>query len=220
MWDNIGFAYGSGYVQSTQPVSSFSPFTISSSPAFAPLPVELLSLDAQCAEENVIVSWKTASEHNSLSYSVERSDNGSTWSEVQTIAAAGNSNSVLAYAIEDAGAARGVNYYRLIQTDQDGVQKIYGPVMSNCGSEENIFMSFPNPSDAEITLVFNDKNIKGSTTLMVRDAHGRVVRSIELEIQPGTTSVLVPDMELTPGVYYLQLAGDNFTSPVLKHSLR
>jgi hypothetical protein len=179
-----------------------------------------MSLDAQCAGENVIVSWKTASEHNSLNYVVERSENGTSWSEVQTLAAAGNSNTVLEYAIEDAGAARGVKYYRLIQTDQDGVQKIYGPILSNCGSDNNLFMSFPNPSDAEITIVFNDKNIIGSTTLNVRDAHGRVVRSIALEIQPGTTSVLLPNMELEPAVYYLQLEGDNFTSPVLKHSLR
>jgi len=27
-------------------------------------------------------------------------------------------------------------------------------------------------------------------------------------------------MELEPAVYYLQLEGDNFTSPVIKHSLR
>jgi hypothetical protein len=81
-------------------------------------------------------------------------------------------------------------------------------------------MSFPNPSDADITLVFNSKNINGSTTLMVRDAHGRVVRSMALEIQPGTDSILVPDMELTPGVYYLQLEGESFKTPVIKHSLR
>ncbi len=221
MWDNMGGTQtASGYVESTQATTTFSPFTISSSPTFAPLPVELLSLDAHCAGENVIVAWKTASEHNSLNFVVERSEDGTAWSEIQTVGAAGNSNTIIEYAIEDAGAARGVKYYRLIQVDQDGVQKIYGPVISNCGSDNNLFMSFPNPSDAEITIVFNDKNIIGSTTLMVRDAHGRVVRSIALEIQPGTNSILIPDMELEPAVYYLQLVGDNFKSPVLKHSLR
>jgi hypothetical protein len=179
-----------------------------------------MTLDVQCAGENVIVSWKTASEHNSLNFIVERSEDGSAWSEIQTVGAAGNSNTIIEYAIEDAGAARGVKYYRLIQTDQDGAQKVYGPVISNCGSDNSIFMSFPNPSDADITLVFNDKNIVGSTTLMVRDAHGRVVRSIALEIQPGTNSILIPDMELTPGVYYLQLEGESFKTPVIKHSLR
>jgi hypothetical protein len=219
LWDNIGGTVGAGYVESTGN-TSFSPYTISSSTTFAPLPVELISLGAQCANENVIVSWSTASEHNTLNFIVERSENGSNWNEVQTVAAAVNSNTVLNYAIEDAGAARGLKYYRLIQTDQDGVQKVYGPVMSNCGSDTDLFMSFPNPSDADITLVFNSKKINGSTTLMVRDAHGRVVRSIALEIQPGTDSILVPDMDLTPGVYYLQLEGESFKTPVIKHSLR
>jgi hypothetical protein len=219
MWDNVGGTVGAGYVESTGN-NSFSPFTISSSPVFAPLPVELLSLDAQCAGENVLVAWKTASEHNTLNYTVERSADGSVWNEVQTVAAAVNSNSIREYAIEDANAARGLNYYRLIQRDQDGVEKIYGPVLSNCGEDNNIFMSFPNPSDADITLVFNDKNISGATTLTVRDAHGRIVRSVALDIQQGTSSLLIPDMELTPGVYYIQLAGMNFKTPVLKHSLR
>ncbi len=219
VWNNIGGTTVGAYTQ-VNSVSTFTPFTISSSPLFAPLPVELLSLDAQCANENVIVSWKTASEHNTLNFIVERSENGTTWDEIQTVEAAGNSNSIREYAIEDAGAARGLNYYRLIQIDQDGVEKIYGPILSNCGSEDNIFMSFPNPSDAEITLVFNNKNISGSTTLAVRDAHGRVVRSMALEIQPGTSSILIPDMELTPGVYYLQLEGLTFKTQVIKHSLR
>jgi hypothetical protein len=219
VWNNIGGTTVGAYTEASG-VSNFTPFTISSSPVFAPLPVELMSLDAQCAGEDVIVAWKTASEHNTLSFIVERSENGSTWNEIQTVEAAGNSNSIREYAIEDAGAARGWNYYRLIQRDQDGVQKIYGPVLSNCGEDNNIFMSFPNPSDAEITLVFNDKNISGSTTLAVRDAHGRLVRSMALEIQPGTSSILIPDMELTQGVYYLQLEGLSFKTPVIKHSLR
>jgi hypothetical protein len=220
MWDNLGGAVYSNYVESSQAVSSFSPFTISSSPAFAPLPVELMSLDAQCAGENVIVAWKTASEHNSLNYVVERSEDGAAWNAIQTVAAAGNSNTVLDYAIEDAGAARGLKYYRLIQTDQDGAQKIYGPVMSNCGSDDNSFISFPNPGDGELTLVFNGNNFNGTSILNVRDANGRMVRTVALDIQPGTTSVLIPDMELTPGVYYLQLEGDSYKSKVIKHSLR
>ena len=219
VWNNIGGTTVGAYTEKSG-ITSFTPFTISSSPVFAPLPVELMSLDAQCAGENVIVSWKTASEHNSLNFIVERSENGSTWNEIQTVEAVGNSNIIREYGIEDAGAARGLNYYRLIQIDQDGVEKIYGPVLSNCGEDNNIFMSFPNPSDAEITLVFNDNTFTGPSTLTVRDAHGRIVRSIAMEIQPGTNSILIPDMELETAVYYLQLEGDNFKSLVIKHSLR
>ncbi len=220
IWDNIGGTVQAGYIESSQPMNSFSPFTISSSPTFAPLPVELLSLDAQCAHEEVIVSWKTATEHNTLNFAVERSEDGITWNEMQTVSAAVNSNTIREYAVQDAGAARGVHYYRLIQTDQDGMQKIYGPIMSNCGSDKISFLTFPNPSDNEFTLVINGLEIVGETTLNVRDANGKLVRSLALEIQPGVNSFLVPDLQIAPGMYYLQLENDNYRSPSLKQSIR
>ena len=219
MWDNLGGTIGAGYVE-TSGNTSFSPYTISSSTTFAPLPVELLSLDAACSNEDVIVSWKTASEHNSLNFIVEQSENGMTWNEVQTVEAAVNSNTTRDYAIQDAGAARGLNYYRLIQTDQDGAQKIYGPILTNCGSDKLSFMTFPNPSDAEFTVVINGVEIIGETTMNVRDANGKLVRSMALEIQPGVNSFLVPDLELAPGMYYLQLENDDYRSPSLKQSVR
>lgn len=219
MWDNIGGTLGAGYVETTGN-SSFSPFTISSSPLFAPLPVELMSFDAQCTNEDVVVAWKTASEHNTLNFIVERSDDGTQWNEIQTVTAAVNSNSVLSYTIQDAGAARGIHYYRLMQTDQDGAQKLYGPIMTNCGSNELSFMTFPNPSDNEFTIFVEGIELIGETTLNMRDANGKLVRSIALELQPGVNSFLVPDVELAPGMYYLQLENDDYRSPSLKQSIR
>jgi hypothetical protein len=220
MWENMGGSVGADYVQSTDAITNFSPFTISSTNNFAPLPVELLSFDAQCANENVIVRWTTASEHNSLNFNVQRSENGSTWADVQTVAAAGNSNSLIDYAIEDLGAARGVNYYRLIQTDQDGVQKIYGPILTNCGSDALSFLTFPNPSTEEFTILFGSTDIHGDVTLTVSDATGKVVRNAALFIEKGTASMLLPSLDLAPGVYQIQLNGDHFQSAIIKHSLR
>jgi len=220
MWENMGGSPGAGYVQSTDAITNFSPFSISSSNLFAPLPVELLSFDAQCADQDVIVRWTTASEHNSLNFAVQRSEDGTTWADVQTVAAAGNSNTVLDYAIQDLGAARGVKYYRLIQTDQDGVQKIYGPIQTNCGSDALSFLTFPNPSTEEFTILFGSTDIQGDVTLTVSDATGKVVRNAALFIEKGTASMLIPSLDLAPGVYQLQLTGDNFQSAIIKHSLR
>ena len=220
MWENMGGGAGADYVQSTDAITSFSPFTISSTNLFAPLPVELLSFEGQCANENVIVRWTTASEHNSLNFIVQRSEDGTTWADVQTVAAAGNSNTILDYAIEDLGAARGVKYYRLIQTDQDGVQKIYGPIQTNCGSDALSFLTFPNPSTDEFTIIFGATDIHGDVILTVSDATGKVVRNAALYIEKGTTSMMVPSLDLSPGVYQLKLTGDNFQSAIIKHSFR
>ncbi len=220
MWENMGGSVGAGYVQSTDAITSFSPFSISSSNLFAPLPVELLSFDAQCADQDIIVRWTTASEHNTLNFIVQRSEEGTTWNDVQTVAAAENSNTVLDYAIQDMGAARGTKYYRLVQTDQDGVQKIYGPILANCGSDALSFLTFPNPSTDEFTLLFGSENIHGDVVMTVSDATGKVVRNAALFIEKGTTSMMVPSLNLSPGVYQIQLTGDNFQSAIIKHSLR
>jgi hypothetical protein len=155
-----------------------------------------------------------------LNFIVQRSEDGTTWADVQTVSAAGNSNTILDYAIEDLGAARGVKYYRLIQTDQDGVQKIYGPIQTNCGSDVLSFLTFPNPSTEEFTILFGATDIHGDVTLTVSDATGKVVRCVALFIEKGIASMLIPSLDLAPGVYQIQLSGDNFQSAIIKHSLR
>jgi hypothetical protein len=98
LWDNIGFSgQGAGYFE-TNNITSFSPFTISSSNTFAPLPIELVSFQANCAgDDKINVTWTTASEHNTSHYIVEHSRNGNDWEALTMVAAAGNSTSLLDY---------------------------------------------------------------------------------------------------------------------------
>jgi hypothetical protein len=183
------------------------------------LPVELLSLSAQCKDENRVVEWVTASEHNSLNFTVQRSEEGVLWSDVQTIGASGNSSSTIHYTIEDRNTVVSLTYYRLIQTDQDGMQKIYGPILTNCGSENMPFITFPNPSTGDFTLLFGSEKISGDALMKVADATGKIVRSIQFNIEHGAQSIFVPSLELTPGIYHIQLIGDQFQTIVIKHSL-
>jgi hypothetical protein len=46
------------------------------------------------------------------------------------------------------------------------------------------------------------------------------VRSAAMFIEKGTASTLIPSLDLAPGVYHIQLNGDNFQSAIIKHSLR
>jgi hypothetical protein len=184
------------------------------------LPIELLSLNAQCADGNTVVEWATATEHNTLNFTVQRSAEGTTWSDVQTVDAAGNSNSTIHYAIEDRNSVDISTYYRLIQTDQDGVQKIYGPILINCGSEQIPFMTYPNPSTGDFTMLFGSEKIVGDAVMTVADATGKIVRSVQMTIERGTQSMLIPTLELSPGIYHIQLTGDQFQTIVFKHSLR
>lgn len=218
MWDNIGGTIGAGYVETAGNVS-FSSFSISSSSVFAPLPIELVSFASSCKSDDTQITWRTASEHNSMSFIVESSTDGNVWNEVKTISAAGNSTSPLDYSIEHVGAARSIHYYRLIQIDQDGEEKIYGPIVSNCQSNQYSISTFPNPSNGEFTIVLNGIDVVGESTLNVLDGNGRTVRTVNLELQAGTNAFLVPDLEVAPGIYYIRIENEHAASVMLKHTV-
>lgn len=133
MWDNIGGnVVALGAIEQSG-LTSFSPFTISTSGTFAPLPIELVSFQANCADnKQVNVTWSTASEHNTSHFIIEKSRDGQNWKELATIPAAGNSTSLLNYSVMDTEAGDGLNYYRMTQFDIDGENEMFDPTTSNC----------------------------------------------------------------------------------------
>lgn len=97
------------------------------------LPVELMSFEGIPTEKGNLLTWKTASEHNSDYYLIERSTTGE-FTENSVIGqklAAGNSNTVMTYAFLDNEFEPTINYYRLVQVDKDGQFKIYDPITVN-----------------------------------------------------------------------------------------
>ena len=86
-----------------------------------PLPIELVSIYAkEYANANKII-WEVASELNNDFFTVERSIDGIAWREVSIVPGAGTSNQQRAYSVLDINFEKTINYYRLKQTDYDGV---------------------------------------------------------------------------------------------------
>ncbi|HEX5002449.1 MAG TPA: hypothetical protein VFW78_08120 [Bacteroidia bacterium] len=81
------------------------------------LPVTLLNFEARAEENYVMITWYTAGESNIDSFIVERSSDAISFNEVGRIKAAGNSSSLLAYAIVDKQPSPGVTYYRLVPSN-------------------------------------------------------------------------------------------------------
>lgn len=97
------------------------------------LPVEMVSFECSNTEQGNLLIWKTASEHNSSHYLIERSITGE-FNENTIIGikqAAGNSTELLTYTFVDNDYRSEINYYRITQVDTDGKFKIYGPISIN-----------------------------------------------------------------------------------------
>jgi hypothetical protein len=178
-------------------------------PTSAPLPVELVSFAANCADNNTVsVNWTTASEHNSDYYTVEKSRDGISWNVLKTIPAAGNSTQLINYSVADVADISGTVYYRLTQVDIDGASKMYDIVSTNCSSESELsLIAYPNPSNGQFTVKIENA-LGGKYDLAITDMQGKAIEVQSLDLETGTTVVKLNPVGLQPGVYLLQFIQD------------
>lgn len=87
-----------------------------------PLPVELVDFYGQHFEGVNELFWSTASELNSSHFIIEKSRDGENWTVWDQTKGQGNTSQVSAYKMTDADLEPIVNYYKLIQVDNDGQQ--------------------------------------------------------------------------------------------------
>ncbi|MES2389692.1 MAG: T9SS type A sorting domain-containing protein [Bacteroidota bacterium] len=159
----------------TLSTTSFSDWTIADE--LSPLPISFLDLYATRNAQAVRVSWQTAQEKSSKEFHVERSSEGSEFTAIGTVKAAGSSVSIKDYSFIDNSEAARVShelYYRIrmISDDED---KLSAPVSVNAGNEkEGKIALFPNPFTE--TLYIENSN-KGDVLFEITDISGRIVYS-------------------------------------------
>ena len=215
-----GAANPQSFLITSTATQGFSWFNIGT-PNSQALPVELLSFNGDCNEGQVNLTWQTATEHNSDYFEVEKSRDGMNWQVLTTVNAAGNSTQLLNYEASDAQAMEGNNYYRLTQVDIDGTTKTYEVINVSCsGAAKGYFSAYPNPSTGSFQVILNDKNLVGSGILSVKDTKGAELLNRTIEVKPGINMFSVTDLNLAPGVYYIQIVNGERATEVLKEVIR
>ena len=114
------------------------------------LPVVLASVSASTVENNIELSWQTASEVNTQSFEVQHSANGISWNTLAAVNASGNFTGLLNYRFVHTQPAAGVNYYRLKMVDLDGTfaySKIVNAVYSRTAINAYLY---PNPTTGKV----------------------------------------------------------------------
>lgn len=84
------------------------------------LPTGLAGFTGEYIHNEVLLSWKTASEINNDYFSIQHSMDGMNYEEIGTLEGAGNTNVEQSYAFVHHRPGRGINYYKLSSTDYDG----------------------------------------------------------------------------------------------------
>ena len=169
-----------------------------------PLPVELIDFSAFCDDKISHVTWSTASEKNSDYFEVEVSTDLVSWSEVAQVNAAGNSTSKREYSIAD-NLSRGLRYYRLVQVDFDGKQRIYDPISLNCGGSESVFLIYPNPTSGDFVVSIQNEKLSGEIAVTLNTADGKLISTKTSQAITGVQSIYFENNQLPAGIYFVRI---------------
>lgn len=179
--------------------------TINCSLSTSSLPVELISFGAFPSNNNVNVTWNTASEKNSRSFTIEKSHDGITYEEAGMVDAAGDSYQLINYNFTDKNPYKGITYYRLKQTDKDNSFRYFNPVSVDLSNDDlSVSSVYPNPTTG--LLNFNI-NIPGDDEVLlnVYDIAGKIVCTSNRMLSAGNNTLLLDLKDMDNGIYFLKI---------------
>ncbi len=174
------------------------------------LPIELLSFSGHNIGHENVLKWETASETNNDFFTLERSIDGISFSEIDNIDGAGNSNSILNYHLIDKTPINGINYYRLKQTDFNGNYKYSSVISLNIENHSDLELvySYNNPETNYLELTFNCKN-DCNITIELYDLIGKKITTNSANAEGNFTKIFIPTSELSNSIYLLKAFNSN-----------
>ena len=186
-------------------LTSFSQFGIGWTVTI-PLPIGLLSFTGKVLEKENMLEWITATETNNNYFSVERSVDATNYTNIATVAGAGNSVQTIQYTAFDENPLNGIAYYRLKQTDYNG----------NYSFSNTISLDRTQPTDFEIISLYNSPeqgtleasiNCSGDCALQIElyNVEGKKVFSITSNSSGNNAKILIPTSNLSVGIYLFKV---------------
>ena len=163
------------------------------------LPVELISFDGKCDNENPSLVWSTASEVNNDFFTIEESTDGEEFGLFSVIDAAGNSTETLNYSLS-VNDRKGPGYYRLSQTDFDGKKETFNTIYLNCTNPANEWSLYPNPTNDKLEI--KKQHVSGNESeCQIYSIDGKIVLSSSL-LEPNNNGVWEINLDtLGSGIY-------------------
>ncbi|WP_299756469.1 GDSL-type esterase/lipase family protein [uncultured Pontibacter sp.] len=146
-----------------------------------PLPVELAAFSASSnPNQNVTLSWQTASEKDNAYFEVQRSLNGNDFQEIGRVTGAGTTSMAQSYTYTDAAAMAGTLYYRLKQVDTDGTSSFSKVVQVQVKEREQALMVFPTSSRGQnVSLHLHHNHPAEEAEVRVYTFDGKLVHKME-----------------------------------------
>ncbi len=167
----------------------------------SPLPIELTYFYAQPTTDfDVNIEWATATELNNAFFTIERSADTKNWEGIRDMDGAHHSTNTIYYKYTDTKPLNGTSYYRLKQTDFDGMYT-YSEIRSVYidASASSTLLIYPNPVIEQICL---SGNVGELSDIQLFNAMGQNM-SHQIRISPGIKSQFILDLSRIPAGEYI-----------------
>jgi len=171
-----------------------------------PLKVDLLSFNGKLNNSNANLLWVTSKENEPVSFAIERSNDGISFTNIGTVNGHGNyltENNY--YNFPDPVTISGKAWYRIAMVNNDGKKKYSRIISLNDKAIEfglnNVINPFSHELDFEITVPENTR-IEASLV----NLSGKPVKTEIFTVYEGVNSITIRDTErLSSGMYILQI---------------
>ena len=159
------------------------------------LPIELTYFTSEKTSDGVLLQWETASEINNHFFTVEKSHDGSNYEVIANLDGNGTTNKIFKYQYLDREVV-GNAYYRLKQTDFDGIFKYEGLLFEEyLEKEAEIITFYPNPNHTNTIKWTGNSEQNGLIEIYTQS--GKLLHS---QLNNGLTEI---NIALEPGLYFL-----------------
>ncbi|HEY6906577.1 MAG TPA: choice-of-anchor B family protein, partial [Ignavibacteriaceae bacterium] len=184
------------------------------------VPVELSSFIYRITGPYVELNWKTATEINNKGFEVQRSGDKNYWTTLDYVNGHGTTSEIQSYKYLDKNPLKGKSYYRIIQEDFDGTQKVYDPVEVSFDAlvTFSLDQNYPNPFNPS-TLIKYNIGADSRVNLTIYNALGQKVKTLVNEFKPaGQYEVNFDASGLSSGIYIARFESGTYNK-MIKMSL-
>ena len=180
------------------------------------LPTKFLSFYANKTDDNAKLTWTVDNEEDNSYFEVEASTDARTFKMVQKVNSLHNGRSSNTYELTDSRISRysaGIVYYRIKQVEASG-RIIYSDVRQVILDGKNFVAAlYPNPVKTITKLVIEAPEA-GKVTVVIRDAAGKAVKQINLQLQKGTNQQELDASAFAAGDYNLTIISDKMNQTI------
>lgn len=165
------------------------------------LPVSLLDFKALVTPDKLVeIKWATATETNNGVFEIEKSIDGVHYAHLSSIK--GNDGSALRnYKVIDNSPSNGINYYRLVQRDQNGKTSYSAIASVNIAEAAINFISInTNPVREKLSLNINSKT-QLTANFFISDMSGRILNKSAALLNKGSQQYTLNTSQLLSGTY-------------------